>query len=98
MLAGGVSADALRAGKQPGGQRRKPPRASHASVRVDSEGDTAEANDGLSLAESAPDETGLVDPGQLRPALANAASRNAGLREKTLLEAATAEKTIWPSV
>src|SRR5262245_13864273 len=98
MLAGGVSADALRAGQQPGGQRHKPPKAAARLVRAQSNGDAPEANDGPRFEESAPAEGGLVDPAQRRPALATAASRNAGLLEKTLLEAATADKTIWPSV
>ena len=96
QLAEGVSADALRAGKQPGGQRHKPPRASHTSARDQSGGDTAAANGAQPAA--SPAEGGLADPGQLRPALATAASRNAGLLEKTLLEAATAQKTIWAAV
>src|SRR5262245_42625078 len=58
MLAGGVSADALRAGKQPGGQRHKPPKAAARLVRAESNGDAPEANDGPLLEESAPAEGG----------------------------------------
>lgn len=97
QLAEGVSAEALRAGKQPGGQRHRPPKAAARLVRAESKADVPETN-GRPPVESDSAQGGLADPKQLRPGLATAASRNAALLEKTLLEAAVAERTVWASI